>query len=698
MPKAVDKHPQARGLGNALWNPLRSGVTGWSDPYSAIDDAAAAAGGGIRARIESVLDDIVEAVEELTGIDISTPVALLEQLLAQPLGFLGSTTLGGAVDVLGQFLPWLPGADPDDFDPADAATELVTSRLLPTGLLAGLVGGFLDEAKLPGLGALRDAIGQAIDGGTGTGYTLALVKSRMENIPSANIVSLAAAKVIGALAPGNIPGLDASKIISGTFPTSMTGLQTLIDGVVGGSSNPLSSLISSLSGTQSTASTASSTASSVNTGLGNLLNGLFDAFNRSTGSTGITTSQAAAVAASVTSDVVTTQASTDTLTAAAVTPGNTPYWLSKGSGDDVNYPIVDVTAAGSTGGLGLVRMSPPIVASQDRTYDVLRFGIAGTTMTSCLVGVYKIDRATGAHTKVADLGNVKGSLSTSYKVQSLSLPSPLTVSRGDVFAIAVLQIGGTGAGFYESSDPTVDMTDNLNTFPRWPRYQVTASAQTSLAASYTDAQMSSGGTSKRFWAALGSTPAGSLKSYADSFNRSDSGTLGASWLHKFRSGGSGELCVRRLAAGNPASNSNHHISAYVQKLTSADQEVEMTVVTLGTITAAYLSLRGDDGNVCFAKWDGSTCVIYTNTAYSNTGTSRDSGAAPSFASTQGKFRFRAVGNVYTAYVDDVSMATWTDSGGVHPTDASQVEVAIGAAQTGGFTLDGAIEKWSARDL
>lgn len=45
MPRAVDKRPQARGLGNALYNPTRSGIPSWEDPYSAIDDTAAATGG-----------------------------------------------------------------------------------------------------------------------------------------------------------------------------------------------------------------------------------------------------------------------------------------------------------------------------------------------------------------------------------------------------------------------------------------------------------------------------------------------------------------------------------------------------------------------------------------------------------------------------------------------------------------------------
>lgn len=139
MPR-FDKYPQKRGLGNALYNPLRSGIQGWTDPIGAIDEAAQRAGTGIRQRFEDTvdqaLDGIVAAVLDATGIDISGPVALLEQLLDIPLGFLDGTTLGSATDVLGQFFPFLPGANPDDFDLGSAATQFINAILNPTGLLA----------------------------------------------------------------------------------------------------------------------------------------------------------------------------------------------------------------------------------------------------------------------------------------------------------------------------------------------------------------------------------------------------------------------------------------------------------------------------------------------------------------------------------------------------------------------------------
>lgn len=141
MPKSFDRYPQKRGVGNSLYNPLRSGIQGWTDPLGAIDEAAQRAGTGIRQRLEDgldqVLDGIVATVLDVTGIDISGPVALLEQLIGIPLAFLDSTSLGDAVDVLGQFFPFLPGANAGTFDPGAAAASWIESSLLPLKLLLG---------------------------------------------------------------------------------------------------------------------------------------------------------------------------------------------------------------------------------------------------------------------------------------------------------------------------------------------------------------------------------------------------------------------------------------------------------------------------------------------------------------------------------------------------------------------------------
>lgn len=138
----------ARGAGEtSLYNPLRSQL----DWQSAIGDTATVAGENIRAKFDEALDGVVAEIFDLTGIDLSTPAALLEMLLDVPLGILDSTPLGEAVDVLGQFLPFLNGADAGTFNPVDAASSFITSILDPAGLLPLLTGGLLSGGVIPGL-------------------------------------------------------------------------------------------------------------------------------------------------------------------------------------------------------------------------------------------------------------------------------------------------------------------------------------------------------------------------------------------------------------------------------------------------------------------------------------------------------------------------------------------------------------------
>lgn len=78
------------------------------------------------------------------------------------------------------------------------------------------------------------------------------------------------------------PGLDD---IPDILPAVFTGIQDLINGIVGGTSNPLSSLISDLLGTKSTASTAGSNAS---TALANVTTVVQNFVNTWTGGSGAT--------------------------------------------------------------------------------------------------------------------------------------------------------------------------------------------------------------------------------------------------------------------------------------------------------------------------------------------------------------------------------------------------------------------------
>ncbi|WP_349318852.1 hypothetical protein [Mycolicibacterium canariasense] len=87
MPKAVDKHPQSRGTGNALFNPLRQGVSSYEDPLSAIGDDAHAIGGQ--------WNSLFSAIGSIFG--LPSP----QEILAGVANGVG-TVIGGAVDFLGE--------------------------------------------------------------------------------------------------------------------------------------------------------------------------------------------------------------------------------------------------------------------------------------------------------------------------------------------------------------------------------------------------------------------------------------------------------------------------------------------------------------------------------------------------------------------------------------------------------------------
>ncbi len=106
MPKAVDQHPQSRGTGNALYNPLRNGVASWEDPLSAIGHDMQGIGGGFR--------DLFSSIGALFG--LPTP----EEIIVGVANGVGSV-IAGAVDLIGGL----------------------------GGFFAGLVGGLINGAQIP---------------------------------------------------------------------------------------------------------------------------------------------------------------------------------------------------------------------------------------------------------------------------------------------------------------------------------------------------------------------------------------------------------------------------------------------------------------------------------------------------------------------------------------------------------------------
>lgn len=101
MPKAVDKHPQSRSVGNSLYNPLRSGVASYEDPMSAIGDDMDAIGkeiGGVFSALGSIFG-LPSPPEILAGIanGVGAIVAGATELITGFGGFFGRL-IGGLLD------------------------------------------------------------------------------------------------------------------------------------------------------------------------------------------------------------------------------------------------------------------------------------------------------------------------------------------------------------------------------------------------------------------------------------------------------------------------------------------------------------------------------------------------------------------------------------------------------------------------
>lgn len=101
MPKAVDKHPQSRSVGNSLYNPLRSGVASYEDPMSAIGDDMDAIGkeiGGLFSALGSIFG-LPSPPEILAGIanGVGAIVAGATELITGFGGFFGRL-IGGLLD------------------------------------------------------------------------------------------------------------------------------------------------------------------------------------------------------------------------------------------------------------------------------------------------------------------------------------------------------------------------------------------------------------------------------------------------------------------------------------------------------------------------------------------------------------------------------------------------------------------------
>lgn len=256
------------------------------------------------------------------------------------------------------------------------------SGVLGTGLIPGLdaskiTSGTFADSILPGLGSLRDAVAQAINGGSTTGYTAAQVKTALSAIPGGNIASALLASVIpsldaskitsGVLGAGLIPGLPASQITSGTFGTGLIpslAASIITSGVFGAGQIPAldgSKITTGVIGGSVTvpASNLTGTITETVTGLGtlrdSLLNGLFNA-NTSGYTNAQAQQQAATVAQQASSAAAAAAAANATLAAQAAqsnsnnSAGGFYKNITPGGADGAALSGTDFASTGPTAG------------------------------------------------------------------------------------------------------------------------------------------------------------------------------------------------------------------------------------------------------------------------------------------------------------------------------------------------------------
>lgn len=401
---------------------------------------------------------------------------------------------------------------------------------------------------------------------------------------------------------------------------------------------------------------------------------------------------ALADAATAQSTANTVQFSTETLAGFFNEPRTIPAWMGSLS-DEVTFARdqVDGTTAPTLGQIVLI----PVTITQDRPIEALKVGIAASTMTNLYIGLYDLDETTGNLAKVLDLGDRKADLDTAYGQQIFPLDELITVQQGEIYYIAVLQVGGTVAAMHRKS-----LTFNLTTglFPKFLGSTWATTGVSALPSTMTDADVVSG---TRFWGAMGAitTPVapGSLF-FSDSFNRADASTLGSNWTNR----NNGVQLSQNTAKGISIFGPN--IATYNTRLSSLSQKVGFTVPAGGASSSSgnEVFLRGNGlgprVSITVLPIDSSTKVAriktYLNNGYSNTTQATRATGTPT--SLAGDWTLEAVGNVYTCYRNASLICQWADTGGVFPVTSGCTEVGLQAGTSAAFSDN--MDNWLAQDL
>jgi hypothetical protein len=408
-------------------------------------------------------------------------------------------------------------------------------------------------------------------------------------------------------------------------------------------------------------------------------------------------------------DVSSVQAANDSLTTYFNTPRQVPTYAGYGT-DDVSFhqAFIDGT---STPTLGTIVLCP-VKVTQDRIYEAVKFGIDATTMTNFYIGLYALDQSTGDLTLVLDLGDCKAELNTGFDQQVVALPITPSVQRGEVFYAAFLQVGGTAAPMHRWSSANNWIT---GLYPRWIGNIHTTGSHTSLPGTIVTADVTSG---TKFYAALGdlvTTVVPASKTYLDSFNRANSGSIGGSWTLK--TGTSMEILNNQAVQDQAFFGTSPYFGrhSYTGRADTTSQRVKIKLGSEGTYSgsvssgsaqnALVVGLRGNGlgafvgMRLFISDGESSSLVrrvdICTFTAYNSEAGTQRATFTTTFAAAD-VFEMYASGNVYTVYKNGSNVLSWTDVSNVFPVGINNTEFTLSSEWASYF--DFAVDEWEGADV
>lgn len=179
--------------------------------------------------------------------------------------------------------------------------------------------------------------------------------------------------------------------------------------------------------------------------------------------------------------------------------------------------------------------------------------------------------------------------------------------------------------------------------------------------------------------------------YADDANRSN-GAIGSNWSTDTASpmvinGNKFQITPQGMGANLTTYVNTWRGGNLDGKMCTDNHEVRVQLIAssyaLATNNPVVIYLAGDNGtnsqgiNVAAALYSGGSTACTIATGSGATGTVRASTATQ--VATTALVQFRRRGNVFTILVNGATHLTWTDTGGIVPTGASQRRVRIGVS-------------------